>query len=196
MSIDIEEALDALRQVKSVVVPDDDYLTLVAAEDTLAAAEAKRKKELDELHSNLKALSKILEAARVSSTRPASVPSAHAHTATLNELDSSRLDLAKSIQELEGLVAGKEGELAMLKDEARRQEEYDPAAEHEKELDGTALRLQIYKNLGFHPILDNNRNLTKMLVRAQSGPDVHVLDFSDGRTDFEYTQELWKIACS
>ncbi|KAJ7489874.1 hypothetical protein B0H11DRAFT_1859894 [Mycena galericulata] len=196
MSITVEDAMEALRVVKTVVIPDDDYLTLVAAEETIATAEAKRRKELDELHSNLKALSKVLESARASSTRPSSVPSVVAHTSTLNELDSSRLSLAKAIQELEGLVASKEGELAALKDEARRQEEYDPAAEHEKELDGSALRLQIYKSLGFHPVVDKNGNLAKMLVRSQSGPDVHVVNFSDGKTDFEYTQLLWKLACS
>jgi hypothetical protein len=45
---------EALRTVKAVVVPDDDYLTLVAAEETIAAAEAKRKTELDKVHSTLK----------------------------------------------------------------------------------------------------------------------------------------------
>ncbi|KAJ7046610.1 hypothetical protein C8F04DRAFT_1023266 [Mycena alexandri] len=195
MAISVAEAMEALRTVKAVVLPDDDYLTLVAAEETIAAAEIKRKKELDELHSNLKALSKILESARISATRPASVPSAEAHTSTLNELDVSSLSLAKSIKEAEGLVASKEGELTALKEAARRLEDYDPAAEHEKELDGTALRLQIYKGLGFEPVPDKHENLAKMLVRAQSG-DIHVVDFSDGKTDFEYTQLLWKLACS
>lgn len=84
------------------------------------------------------ALSKVLEAARVSSTRPASVPSADGHASTLNELDISRLSLAKSISDVEGLVASREAELAALKEEARQLEDYDPAVEHEKELDGTA----------------------------------------------------------
>jgi kinetochore protein Spc24 len=35
-------------------------------------------------------------------------------------------------------VASKEGELTALKETVRRLEDYDPAAEHEKELDGTA----------------------------------------------------------
>ena len=84
------------------------------------------------------ALSKILESARVSATRPSSVPSADAHTSSLNELDIASLSLAKSIKEMEGSVASKEGELTALKDEARRLEDYDPATEHEKALDGTA----------------------------------------------------------
>ncbi|KAJ7219117.1 hypothetical protein GGX14DRAFT_515921 [Mycena pura] len=195
MSISVQEAMEALQGVKAVVVPDDDYLTLVSAEETIAAAETKRRKELDELHSNLKALSKILDSARVSSTRPVSVPSAEAQTAILNELDITGLSLAKSIKEAEILVASKEGELASLKEEAQRLEDYDPAAEHEKELDGAALRIQIYSRLGFEPVPDKNGNLVKMLVRAQSS-DIHVVDFNNGKTDFENTQLLWKLASS
>ncbi|KAF7338434.1 hypothetical protein MVEN_02069200 [Mycena venus] len=195
MSISVEEAMEALRGVKAVIVPDDDYLTLVAAEETLTIAEAKRRKEQDEYHSNLKALSKVVEAARTSATRPSTVPSAEAHTSTLNELDIAGLSIAKSIKETEGSAASKEGELTALKDEVRRLEDYDPATEHERELDGTALRLEIYKGLGFEPVSDKHGNVSTMLVRAQSG-DIHVVDFNDGRTDSEYTHMLWKLACS
>ncbi|KAJ6455745.1 hypothetical protein C8R45DRAFT_586609 [Mycena sanguinolenta] len=195
MSISVEEAMEALGGVKAVIVPDDDYLTLVAAEELIATAEAKRKKELEELHSNFKALSKILESARISATRPSAVPSADAHTSTLNELDIASLSLAKSIKEAEGSVASKEGELTALKETAHRLEDYDPASEHEKELDGTALRLEIYKGLGFEPVPDKHGNIAKMLVRGRSG-DIHVVDFNDRRTDIESAQLLWKLACS
>lgn len=79
-----------------------------------------------------------MDAARISSTRPASVPSENAHTATLNELDGTRLSLAKAISDSEALVASREAELANLKEEARRLELYDPENEHEKQLDGSA----------------------------------------------------------
>ena len=41
--------------------PDEDYLTIVAAEEKIAASEAKRKKELEESHANLKGLCLDLE---------------------------------------------------------------------------------------------------------------------------------------
>lgn len=66
------------------------------------------------------------------------MPSEQAHNATLNDLDSSRLGLAKSISDAETMLGDKEGELAALKEEARRLEVYDPAAEHAKELNGSA----------------------------------------------------------
>lgn len=81
---------------------------------------------------------KQLEASRISSKRPASVPSEQAHAKALNELDRMNLDLVKSISDTESLVASQEAELARLKDETRRLEEYDPALEHQKELDGSA----------------------------------------------------------
>ncbi|KAF7304671.1 hypothetical protein MKEN_01181200 [Mycena kentingensis (nom. inval.)] len=194
-AIPLEDALRALRVVNEVVNPDDDFYTIAGAEETIGLADAKRKKELAELHANLKALSKIRDAARVSATRPASVPSAEAHATTMNDLEGTDLSLMKSIQEAEALVASREGELAALKEEARQLEDYDAAAEHEKELDGAALRLSIYKQLGFQPVLDKHGDLVKMLVTSQSG-DIHIVEFSDRIPDQEHTATLWKRACS
>jgi kinetochore protein Spc24, fungi type len=126
-----------------IIDPEEDYLTIVAAEEKMIASEQRRKKELEEAHTNFKALARTLEAARISSTRPASVPSADKHVAMLNELDRSKLSTAKDISDWEGMVGSKEAELAKLKEEARALEAYDPAVEHSKELDGSACVLSI-----------------------------------------------------
>jgi kinetochore protein Spc24 len=142
--------------MRPIIDPEEDYLTIVAAEQKLAASEAKRKKELEEAHANLKgksfiykteswisylfsriALAKALESARISSTRPDSVPSAEVHASALNKCDSNKFSLMKAISDMESEIGSKEAELAALKEEARKLEEYDPAAEHEKELDGS-----------------------------------------------------------
>ncbi|KDR81818.1 hypothetical protein GALMADRAFT_114540 [Galerina marginata CBS 339.88] len=189
--IDVQEATKLIRDMLPIMDPDEDYLTIVAAEEQISASEAKRRKELEEAHANLKALTRVLEAARVSSTRPGSVPSEQAHVANLNELDGSRLSLAKAISDAETMLASKDAELSALKEEARRLEVFDPALEHEKELDGSTLRLAIYKGIGFEPIVEKDGKVNKMLVRAQSG-DIHTVDFLTGQTDLEYTQLLWK----
>lgn len=80
-------------------------------------------------------MTRILDAARTSSTRPPTIPSAEQHTENLNQLDATRLTLAKAINDAEGTTAAKEAELARLKEEARALEESDPAAEHD--LDGS-----------------------------------------------------------
>ena len=52
----------------------------------------------------------------------------------MNDLDATRLSLAKAINDAEGALAGKEAELTRLKEETRAVEMSDPAAEHD--LDG------------------------------------------------------------
>jgi kinetochore protein Spc24, fungi type len=146
-----------LRDMASFMDPEADYLAIVATEEQTALAENKRKRELEQAYTDLKgslfpmhshgsgnidnfqsALSRILDAARVSSTRPGTVPSAEEHAAILNEQDANRFQLAKAINDAEGLLASKEAELTALKEETKALEERDPALEHEKDLNGTA----------------------------------------------------------
>lgn len=54
----------------------------------------------------------------------------------MNDLDATRLSLAKAINDAEGAHAGKEAELSRLKEERHTLESSDPATEHE--LDATA----------------------------------------------------------
>lgn len=72
MSIDVQEAMyvlniqlfltfgmiiilrKAIRDMHPIIDPEEDYLTIVTAEQTFAASEAKRKKELEEAHAKLK----------------------------------------------------------------------------------------------------------------------------------------------
>jgi len=193
--IDVHETTKVIQEMLPVMDPEADYMTIVAAEGKITSSEAARKKELEEAHAKLKAFTRTLEAARVSSTRPASVPSQEANAATLNELDSTKLSMAKAISDSEALLTNKEAELAALKEEARRLELYDPAVEHGKELDGTALRLAFYRGLGFMPVVNKDGDVSKMLVQSESG-DLHTIDFNTNMNDFEYTQLLWKIASS
>lgn len=43
--------------MRPVINPDEDYLTIVAVEQTVTASEARRKKELEEAHAKFKGLS-------------------------------------------------------------------------------------------------------------------------------------------
>ena len=44
----------AIRDMRPIIDPEEDYLTIVAAEESIAASHAKRKKQLEEAHANLK----------------------------------------------------------------------------------------------------------------------------------------------
>ena len=86
---------------------------------------------------SLIALSRVLDLARTSATRPSTAPTATQHRAAVHELDATRLSLAKAINDAESSLASREAELASLKEEVRVLEECDPAVEHERELNGT-----------------------------------------------------------
>lgn len=43
-----------IREMLPIMDPDEDYLTIVAAEESIGASEARRKKELEEAHANLR----------------------------------------------------------------------------------------------------------------------------------------------
>ncbi|KAG7092276.1 hypothetical protein E1B28_008638 [Marasmius oreades] len=194
-SPEIEAIRGVIKQMTEMIDPDDDFMTIATAEDKLRVSEANRQKEIQDAHSHLKTLARILEAARTSSTRAKSVPTAEAHVAAINELDRSLLSLKKSISDAEEQVASREAELAALKEEARRLEEYDPALEHEKELDGTALRLTMYKGLGFEPLMEKDGTIKRILIRSQSG-DIHSFHLDEGMSDEDTTRRLWKLAAS
>ncbi|OBZ75700.1 putative kinetochore protein spc24 [Grifola frondosa] len=193
MSADIKDTIKAIRDMIPIIDPEEDYLTIAAAEEQMAVTEDTRQHELDQAHSKLRSLARVLEAARASATRPSTIPSAEAHTARMNDLDVTRLSLAKAINDAESALASKEAELARLKEETRILEMSDPAAEHE--LDATALRLAMYKGLGFEPVIDKDGHMIKMLIRAESG-DVHCVAFERGKSDYENAQRLWKLASS
>ncbi|OJA15188.1 hypothetical protein AZE42_09490 [Rhizopogon vesiculosus] len=179
----------------SIIDPADDYLTITAAEEQMKINYARMKKENEEAYADLKALSRVLEAAKKSSMRPPNVPSVEQHATHLNELDASRLSLAKAIRDAEGTLASKEAELTALKQEARALEDSDPAKDHQIQLDGSALRLKIYRGLGFEPVLDADGRATKMLVRSESG-DIHSFPSDGTKSDFDDADQLWRLATS
>ncbi|KIJ69337.1 hypothetical protein HYDPIDRAFT_36407 [Hydnomerulius pinastri MD-312] len=192
-SKDLQECIKLIREMTTIIDPADDYLTITAAEEQMKINYARAKKDNDEAYANLKSLTRVLDAARKSSTRPPNVPTVEQHAARLNELDGSRLTLAKAIRDAESSLASKEAELAALKERARALEESDPAQNHQRELDGLALRLKVFKGMGFEPVVSDNGKVTKMLITADSG-DVHCATPSG--SDFQTTQLAWKMATS
>ncbi|EGN95489.1 hypothetical protein SERLA73DRAFT_186527 [Serpula lacrymans var. lacrymans S7.3] len=192
-SKDMQDCIKLLREMTTMIDPTDDFLTITAAEERMKINHAKGKQEIDEAYANMKALSRVLEGARKSSTRPSSVPTAEQHAAQLNDLDATRLSLAKAIRDAEGSLSSKEAELAALKEEAHALEELDPAQEHQRELDGATLRLKIYRAIGFDPVVDEDGAGTKMLIRGQSG-DVYSVPEDRNRSAYEDANLLWKLA--
>ncbi|TDL27565.1 hypothetical protein BD410DRAFT_740734 [Rickenella mellea] len=193
MMNEIQDAIKVLQDMSPMMDPTDDYLAIAAAEEQMGTTAEEREKELDDAHAQFKALARVLDAARTSSVRPPTVPSEEAHGKILNDMDAMRLSLAKSFNDAEGMLASKEAELARLKEEAARLESSDPAAEHD--LDGTSLRLTIFKGMGFECVPGKNGEISKMLIRALSG-EIHCVSFDDIRSKSDCTQTIWTLASS
>ncbi|KAI9508477.1 hypothetical protein F5148DRAFT_1195947 [Russula earlei] len=189
----LQEVIANIRSITYLVEPEDDLRTITAVHDQIDKEAAVRKRDLENAHANLKALARVLDAARTSSTRPLSVPSAERHAENLNHLDTTRLSLAKALNDAESAVASKQAELTRLKEELRQLEECNPAAEHQ--LDGTPLRLRIYRGLGIQPILDEDGNLDRVLVESTSH-DIHVVKFGNGTPDEDLIEQIWKLSMS
>lgn len=83
------------------------------------------------------ASTKTLEGARVSATRPSTVPSAQDHADKIDNLDTQRLSLTSNFAELEDALQAKETALKSLKDESRKLEDSDLSSEHAQALDGS-----------------------------------------------------------
>lgn len=192
-SRDLRECIKLIKEMTAIIDPADDYLTITAAEEQMKINYAKAKRENDEAYSNLKALSRVLEAARKSSARPPDVATPEQHAARLNELDTTRISLAKALRDAENSLASKEAELAALKEGARALEESDPAQIHQHEIDGTTIRLQIFRGMGFDLVLDSGGAASTMFIRAESG-DVHTL--TPCSSDYHSVEQAWKLASS
>lgn len=67
----------------------------------------------------------------MSSTRPRGALSAEEHASLLNDLDATKLSLAKRINDAEGRLSSKEAELARLKEELVALKASNPEQEHE-----------------------------------------------------------------
>lgn len=83
-------------------------------------------------------LVRVLETAKISSSRPTSVPSANGHEKMINELDNNRRSHLKAMDQAEGILTAKESELGALKERLRGLETKDVAKEMAGELDSSA----------------------------------------------------------
>jgi len=171
--------------------PEDDYVVITNAEEHMKMKAAARQKVAEETHAKLRALSRQLEQAKVSASRPSNIPTEQVHVSSMNDIEDTRMGLGKAINDSEGFLASKEAELLRLRDEERAFENMDVTSDHE--LDSTALRLQLCRSLGFEPILDKQGNVAKILVRSESN-EVHSVTFDGRHSDAYYTQMLWDFA--
>jgi len=185
--VDLQDAVQTLQTLRPVIVPDDDFMAVEAIQQQIRNAQATRTKDLENVNDKLKGLLRALEAAKLSCSRPTSVPSASGHEKMINELDSNRRSHLKAIDNAESVLTAKESELGALKAKLKALETRDVAREVADGLDGSELRLGIWRAMGFEPVLDSTGAVAKMIVRTRTG-DVHSLERNGGG------RKAWKLA--
>ncbi|KZS98961.1 hypothetical protein SISNIDRAFT_6029 [Sistotremastrum niveocremeum HHB9708] len=158
------EPIAVMAEVAANLDPSIDFITVTDAEDLMKQRSSEREQVADDIRNKLRALSRQLELARESATRPHTLPSEIEHATAIQDMDQNQISLGKAINEAQDLLRHKEAELVRLRAEEQDLEERDEAAAHD--LDSTALRLEIIRGLGFEPILGKGGEVAKVLVRA------------------------------
>lgn len=180
-----------LRDIRGLYTPGDDIDLVKKTEALMTEAITQRKEEVEKRRAELKPLASKLAAARISCQRPANVPSAAAHAQNIKRLDDRRFALVKAIEEGESALNDKEAEYARLKAELKELEEKDVT--EEVELDGTAVRLNVYRELGFQWVEDKrSSDGPKIIIRTESD-DVHLVKLDGSLSDFELKTRLWEL---
>jgi len=179
--------MSALRQM---FTPSEDVDLMKRVSALMQSKSADRKDEDDETRVELKRLASKLTAARQSAQRPVNVPSAAAHAQTISRLDDKRFALVKAIEEAEGALNGKEAETRGLKSELKDLEEKDIQEDHE--LDGTAVRLSLYRDLGFQWVEAAADSPANILIRTASG-DIFTIAVDGSLSDFDLANKLWSL---
>ncbi|KZV69648.1 hypothetical protein PENSPDRAFT_608360 [Peniophora sp. CONT] len=189
--LDPDEVIQQMNELAVALNPEDDYLTIVEADEKMSARAAERKKDLDETHERLRKLASALDAQRASASRPPGVPTAEEHEEMLNAAEEDSQRASKKHIELGDVLASNQSELIRLKKELRELEAENPAEDFE--LDGTALRYYMLKSLGYEPILNAKDRLEKVIVRGDSG-NMYTIQHERGESDEAFQARLWGLA--
>ncbi|KAL1709852.1 hypothetical protein EV121DRAFT_252442, partial [Schizophyllum commune] len=181
-----------LREMTGLIDGSDECNTIETADTLLAEKEEKRRQELEEATAKYRAQAKLLEQARKSATRPASLPTAEAHAAAMNELEDARINLQKAASDLDDKQMATQASLALWRKKLASLNELDQVSQHLEDVDSSVLRLQLFRGLGFEPLLDDDHRVLKMLVRSHFDEDIYPVEIE--RDDISYANELWSLA--
>ncbi|KAL1680829.1 hypothetical protein EV122DRAFT_275767 [Schizophyllum commune] len=189
-TIDLKTAVAYLREMTGLIDGSDECNTIETADTLLAEKEEKRRQELEEATAKYKGkLSLILYH---SATRPASLPTAEAHAAAMNELEDARINLQKAASDLDDKQMATQASLALWRKKLASLNELDQVSQHLEDVDSSVLRLQLFRGLGFEPLLDDDHRVLKMLVRSHFDEDIYPVEIE--RDDISYANELWSLA--
>jgi len=184
------EPISVMEQVISNLDPSDDFITFTEAEEAMKRTAAQRDKEAEHVREQFRAMSRLLEAARMSASRPRTVPSEAQHAKLLQDLEEQQVSLGKATNESQDTLRDKEAQVVRMRGEERDLEVREEAEDHD--LDSSALRLQLTRGLGFEFVPGSNTDRSKVLATTESG-DIHCVEMDGSQSEFDTAQQLWKL---
>ncbi|PWN50933.1 Spc24-domain-containing protein [Violaceomyces palustris] len=196
--------------------PRNELERLRKIDQTIKEADARRRKETEEMEARIIALHQSLqELQRASSRQSADWKSSKSHVETMAKLDNQNFDLAKRLNEDESKLSALQTELNELKGEYEEVEGAD--VEDEVQMDKDAIALRLFRSLGFlpsqdptppsstsdgNPIKTSNDllNYTTILVRSDKRNAALPFEVTDekisqlGISPFVLADQLWKAS--
>jgi len=187
------EPISVMDQVINNLDPSDDFIAFTEAEEAIKQTTSQREKEAEEVREQFRALSRLLEAARMSASRPRTVPSEVQHAKILQDLEGQQVSLGKATNEIQDTLRDKEVQVVRMRAEERELETLEEAEKHD--LDSTALKLQLTRDLGFEVIPSKGNEPSRILVSSESG-DIHCVALDKALSEFEIAQRCWELTLS
>ncbi|KAI9013157.1 Spc24 subunit of Ndc80-domain-containing protein [Gaertneriomyces semiglobifer] len=152
-----------------------------------------RSKQVDSIQGTLKALSRTLQTAQISTASPKYSLDLQQFSDRMIALDREKYSISRNIAEVDDSVEGLEAQLRNLQREEKELEQ-EEIEEEEKELSATCLKLQIYKELGITLQRDDTGQIKGCKVLCYPKRDIQFIDFEDKFSRFYYANFLWDLS--
>ncbi|KAH8917459.1 hypothetical protein BT69DRAFT_1301829 [Atractiella rhizophila] len=145
--------------------------------------------EREAIKEHLRALTRENETLKSSLIRPSTVPSKEAYESNLKQLTTERAAVQKELVEVKHASESAGRELERVKKEYEAAERAGEGKD--MNVDGDALRLKLYWDLGFVPVMDEDGQFRKMLINPE-GSQPKVVNVEENNS-FETTNLLWDL---
>ncbi|GAA5830221.1 hypothetical protein JCM3766R1_002828 [Sporobolomyces carnicolor] len=148
------------------------------------------KELVDHAREQLRGIALDYKSAVTQSQRSSTVPSTTDHQRTLETMFQSTVSQMKLNSELDHKVMELQGELVKLNQELKDEER---EAIQVSELNSDVLKLKLYRDLGFTPVMNEEGKFTKMIVRSAHSQEARTVELDSSVNDFQWTNFLWSI---
>ncbi|EIW73247.1 hypothetical protein TREMEDRAFT_25795 [Tremella mesenterica DSM 1558] len=188
-----QQLANVVRDVGPMLNPDVELGDIAAAEAAVRVKDNEQAQVVDQLRTDLKALSRQYNAAQQAAQRPSSAPSAAEHDAQVRTLEQQQYATVKQLNEEQASVAKKETELSKWK--AEKETVGNIKIGEDDWVDGKIIRLKLFSDAGFSLLPSKeNGGASKVLIRNDVKSDVHSVSIDKNRSRVFNANMIWSLA--